>query len=72
MFFSLLPVGLRVALVAAATLFVLATPTKLHASFVDNFTLTQNAGSLHADSNSTTSAHSKTGGSFYCRLIGRS
>lgn len=72
MLLSLLPVWLRVALVAAATLFILATPTKLHASLIDCSTLTFNAGSLHFDLGYKTRAHSETAGSIDCRLTGRS
>ncbi len=42
-----LPVWLRAAFTAAATLFILATPTALHASVIYDLTLTPNAGSLY-------------------------
>jgi hypothetical protein len=42
--FSLLPVWLRAAIVAAAALFVVATPTTLHASVIYDFSLVADPG----------------------------
>ena len=48
--FFLLPVWLRAACIAAATLFILAAPTALHASVIYDLTLTPSAGSSYGGS----------------------
>ena len=52
--FSHLPVWLRAALVAAAALFILATPTTLHASVIYDFTLAPDAGNPYGGSGTMT------------------